>query len=127
MEYLHILGRILFGGYFIFNGFNNLANSKMMVGYAQSKKVPMASVGVPIAGVILFAGGLSFVFDFHALAGSLLLIIFIVPATFMIHNFWKIQDSTQKMAEMVNFTKNLALLGALILFAVLRHTKGVSL
>lgn len=127
MEYLHILGRILFGGYFIFNGYNHFANSKMMIGYAQSKKVPMASVAVPITGLLLFAGGISFIFNFHAFIGLLLLIIFIVPVTFIMHNFWKIQDPTQKMGEMVNFMKNLALLGALILFAVMRYTLGVPL
>jgi putative oxidoreductase len=127
MEYLHILGRILFGGYFIFNGYNHLANSKMMIGYAQSKKVPMASIAVPVTGIMLIAGGLSFIFNFHAFSGALLLIIFIIPVTFIMHNFSKIQDPTQKMGEMVNFTKNLALLGALIMFIVLRHTMGIPL
>jgi putative oxidoreductase len=127
MEYLHYLGRLLFGGYFIFNGYNHLANSKMMIGYAQSKKVPLANIAVPFTGLMLIIGGLSYLFNFHALAGTLLLIIFILPVTFMMHNFWSIQDPSQKMGEMVNFMKNLCLLGALILFAVLRSALGVPL
>lgn len=127
MEYLHYLGRLLFGGYFIFNGYNHFTNSKMMIGYAQSKKVPMANIAVPLTGLMLIVGGLTYLFDFHALAGSLILIIFIVPVTFMMHAFWSIKDQNQKMGEMVNFTKNLALLGALILFAVLRYSLGIPL
>jgi len=122
MEYLHILGRIIFGGYFLFYGYNHFTHSKMMIGDAQSKKVPMASVVVPISGIILIIAGLSIIFNFHALAGAILLIIYIIPATFMMHNYWKIQDPTQKMGEMGNFMKNLGLLGALILFAVMRHS-----
>ena len=37
----------------------------------------------------------------------------------MIHDFWSHQDPNQRQAEMVNFTKNLALLGgALALMGV---------
>jgi hypothetical protein len=31
------------------------------------------------------------------------------------HALWKVQDPTAKMHEMVNFTKNLALLGAILI------------
>lgn len=76
MEYLHILGRILFGGYFVFSGFNHLSKMKMMTGYAQSKKVPLASLAVPFTGLMLLAGGLSYIFNFHVTAGSMILIAF---------------------------------------------------
>lgn len=37
----------------------------------------------------------------------------------MMHDFWRQQDPNQRMSEMVNFTKNLALLGgALALMGV---------
>jgi hypothetical protein len=32
------------------------------------------------------------------------------------HAFWKVQDPTAKMGEMVNFMKNIALLGAVLIF-----------
>jgi hypothetical protein len=32
------------------------------------------------------------------------------------HAFWKVQDPTVKMGEMVNFMKNIALLGAVLIF-----------
>jgi hypothetical protein len=31
------------------------------------------------------------------------------------HTFWKIQDPMAKMGEMINFTKNIALLGAVLI------------
>jgi uncharacterized membrane protein YphA (DoxX/SURF4 family) len=127
MEYLHILGRVLFGGYFVYNGLNHFMNMKMMTGYAQSKKVPMANLAVPITGLMLLAGGLSYIFNFHVSAGSILLILFLLPTTFMMHGYWSSQDPMQRMGEMVNFTKNLALLGALFLFLSVRYTLGIPL
>lgn len=45
----------------------------------------------------------------------LALALFFVPVSFKMHNFWAVQDPQQKMAEMVNFLKNMALLGAALM------------
>ncbi len=127
MEYLNIIGRILFGGYFIIAGFNHLSKMEMMTGYAKSKNVPMAKLAVPFTGLMLLAGGLSYIFNFHVTAGSIILIAFLLPTTFMMHGYWSIQDPMQKITERINFEKNLALIGALILFLSVRYTFGVPL
>jgi uncharacterized membrane protein YphA (DoxX/SURF4 family) len=110
------LGRILFGGYFLYNAYNHFANLSMMTGYTQSKGVPSAQLAVIVAGVLLAIGGISVLFNVIPLVGLLALVVFLVPVTFMMHAFWKVQDPMAKMGEMVNFTKNLALLGAVIMF-----------
>jgi hypothetical protein len=33
----------------------------------------------------------------------------------MMHAFWKVTDPMHKMSETINFTKNLALIGALLM------------
>jgi putative oxidoreductase len=127
MELLNILGRIIFGGYFIYSAFNHFIFMKMMIGYSQSKKIPMANVAVPITGLMLLAGGLSFLLDLHVTLGSLILIAFLLPTSLLMHNFWSISDPMQKMGEQVNFTKNIALIGALLLFIYARQLTGVPL
>lgn len=112
------LGRILFGGFFIMNGYNHLANLQMMAGYTQSKNVPAAKAAVAFTGILLLIGGLSTLFNFYPVVGLSALVLFFVPVTFLMHAFWKVQDPMAKMGERVNFTKNIALLGAtLILLA----------
>src|SRR6185369_13563503 len=37
-----IAGRVIFGGYFLYNGINHFLNRKMMADYARSKGVPNA-------------------------------------------------------------------------------------
>jgi putative oxidoreductase len=115
MMELFLIGRIIFGAYFLMNAFNHFSKHKDMVGYALSKKVPMASVAVPATGTLLLLGSLGVIFGMYLELAGVLLLIFLVPVTFMMHAFWKIQDPMQKMGEMVNFTKNIALIGAVLM------------
>jgi len=112
MEILLLLGRIVFGGYFIMAGFNHFANLKMMSGYARSKNVPAPSLAVGGTGVMLILGGLSVVLGVLPVLGLLILILFLIPTTLMMHNYWTIEDPVQRMGEQVNFLKNLGLAGA---------------
>lgn len=112
------LGRILFGGFFVVSGYNHFANLQMMGGYTQSKGVPASKAAVAVTGIMLFVGGISTLFNFYPVIGLSALILFLVPVTFIMHAFWKVQDPMAQMGERVNFMKNLALLGgALILLA----------
>jgi putative oxidoreductase len=108
------VGRVLFGGYFIFNAFNHFAIVKMMTGYAQSKGVPSAGAAVVGSGVLLLAGGISLVFNVYSHIGLAALVLFFLPVTFMMHAFWKVEDTGARMGETVNFAKNMALLGAVL-------------
>jgi putative oxidoreductase len=111
-ELLLLIGRIVFGGFFIINGIFHFANLGMYTGYAGSKNVPAPGLAVAGTGVMLLAGGLSVVLGFLPVLGLLLLILFLIPVAVMMHNFWTIQDPQQRAAEQVNFTKNIALAGA---------------
>jgi putative oxidoreductase len=68
------------------------------------------------AGVLLLIGGLSILTGFLPLVGVIALVLFYVPVVFMMHAFWKVQDPMAKMGEMVNFTKDVALLGSALMF-----------
>lgn len=115
MAYLFILGRVLLGGYFIMSGFNHLKNGKMFTGYAESKGVPMASVAVFLTGLMLLLGGLGVLLGAYIQLSVLLLAVFLFFVTMQMHQFWKITDPMQKMNEQINFMKNMALLGAVLM------------
>jgi putative oxidoreductase len=98
--------------FFIMSGFNHFTNLGMMSGYAGSRNVPAPAVAVILAGVMLVAGGLSVVLGLLPVPGLLVLILFLIPTSLLMHNFWTIQDPRQRAAEQVNFLKNLTLTGA---------------
>jgi uncharacterized membrane protein YphA (DoxX/SURF4 family) len=56
MDTLFLIGRIIFGFYFVFNGFNHFSNLSMMSGYAQSKGVPAPKLAVIFTGLLLLLG-----------------------------------------------------------------------
>lgn len=119
MEIIFIIGRVLFGGYFIYNGFGHFKNHASLTGYAKMKGVPMAGMGVVVSGILMFLGGVAVLLDVRMALGLGLIVVFLVPTTFMMHQFWKVTDPMMKMGETINFTKNIALIGsALMLIAM---------
>ena len=112
MELLLHIGRILFGGFFIMSGINHFTNAGMMSGYAKSKNVPGAYLAVVGTGVMLVLGGLSVLLGLFPVVGLVLIVVFLLPTSVLIHNFWTVEDPQARAAEQVNFLKNLALAGA---------------
>ncbi|WP_027881331.1 DoxX family membrane protein [Meiothermus rufus] len=119
MEALFWIGRILLGGFFILNGLNHFTQARQMVPYAQSKKVPFPALAVYVTGLMLLLGGLAILTGLYVQVGLWLLVVFLLFVTPWMHNFWSIPDPMQRMGEMVNFMKNLALLGAVLMLLYL--------
>ena len=114
MIYLIVLGRVLLGGYFIMSGYNHFQHLQMLTGYAQSKGVPMPKESVILTGLMLVLGGLGILLGFYIGFSIFLLALFLFVTTFTMHQFWKITDQS-RMGEQINFMKNMALLGALLM------------
>jgi len=115
MVYLFILGRILLGGYFIMSGLNHFRHLGMLTGYAQSKGVPMPRESVLLTGLMMVLGGLGIFLGIYIQLSVLLLAVFLFVTTLQMHQYWKIADQNARMGEEINFKKNLALLGAVLM------------
>jgi uncharacterized membrane protein YphA (DoxX/SURF4 family) len=111
------IGRLLYGGYFVYNGVNHFRNRDMMAQYARSKGVPDPEVAVPATGALLLLGGLSLLTGVQPKVGAAAIATFLLGVTPMMHGFWRVEDQAQRGQELVNFTKNAALLGAAALAA----------
>jgi len=120
MDLLFLLGRIIFGGYFVMNGYNHLTKSGMMAGYAASKNVPSPQAAVLLTGAQLVLGGLSIALGVYTQLGSWLLILFVVPVAFVMHRFWEEKDENAKMMQMILFMRNMALAGALLMISTIQ-------
>jgi len=122
-----LVGRVIAGCFFLMNGFNHFAQINLMTGYAKSKGIPAPALVVGGSGVFLFLGGLSLLLGYHPTIGLALLLIFLVGAPFGIHNFWTVQDQQPKQGEMINFLKNMAILGLLLMTLAIPRPWPVSL
>ena len=110
---LFLLGRAVFGGFFLYNAINHFKNEEQISGYAASKGVAAPDIAALASGAMLAAGGMSVLLGYKPRLGLLTLIGFLIPTSVQIHNFWSsVPNPEQQMNEMVNFSKNMALVGA---------------
>src|SRR5215469_8373905 len=105
-----LLGRLFFAAIFLTAGPNHFA--KQTIGYAAAQGVPLASLAVPFSGLMAIAGGLSILLGYRARIGAWLIVLFLVPVTFMMHNFWAVADPMMKQMQMIMFFKNVSMTGA---------------
>jgi putative oxidoreductase len=112
---IFLIGRLLLGGFFVHSGYKHFKFINMMAGYSQSKGVPAPKAAVALTGLLLLVGGFSVLLGVYPTIGTIALIIFFVPATYSMHAFWKVVDPQARMGETVNFSKNIALLGAALM------------
>ncbi|MGH9195245.1 MAG: DoxX family protein, partial [Acidimicrobiia bacterium] len=127
MASLFLIGRILFGGYFLYNGVNHFINHGMLAQYAASKGVPAPDLAVTFSGLLLLVGGASILLGVWPRIGAFLIIVFLLGVTPMMHNFWAVSDPTARMSDMINFTKNMALLGAALSLMIIPEPWPLSL
>jgi putative oxidoreductase len=115
MKYSTLFGRILFSLIFLMSGMFHF--SGQAVAYAAAHGVPFASIVVPLSGVIAVLGGLSIALGYKARWSAWLLVLFLAPVTFLMHNFWAESDSVTAMMQQSMFMKNISILGAALLIA----------
>ncbi len=127
MVYLFLIGRILYGGFFVMSGINHLMNSAAMAGYAGAKGLPAPRLAVLGSGVVMILGGLSILLGIRPEWGVVLLTIFLVPATLMFHNFWADADPMARMNNLINFQKNVAIMGAAWMMLMIPQPWAMSL
>jgi putative oxidoreductase len=112
-----LLGRAIFGGYFLYNGLNHMLHTDAMSGYAKSKGVPFAELAVRGTGVLMLAGGLSLLTGYRPKLGAALIGTFLAGVSPSMHGFWAESEPGERQNAMIHFAKNVALLGGTLLAA----------
>jgi putative oxidoreductase len=113
VRYVVLVGRVLYSGIFLMTILGHF--SQGYIGYATQQGVPAAGLLVPLSGIIAIAGGLSVALGYKAKIGAWLLVIFLIPVTLAMHNFWAVTDPTMRGIQIAMFVKNLSMLGAALL------------
>lgn len=115
MTIAFLIGRIIVAIYFLEGAYVHLFKHAGLVGYAASKGVRSPKVAVIGSGLLLLIGGLSVLLGVATVWGIAALILFLIPVTFTMHNFWKETDPMMRMNSRISFNKNMALVGLLLM------------
>ncbi|HEY6476370.1 MAG TPA: DoxX family protein [Polyangia bacterium] len=127
MEEIFLTGRILVGGYYLFGAVHHFADLGKLARYAGAAGVPIPQVAVAVSGLLLVVAGLSFILGMYPDIGIAALVLFLVPVTVMMHAFWSDHDPMTRQMNIVNFSKNVALLGSGLMFAMVPRPWAYSL
>lgn len=118
MDVIALIGRILLVPLFVAGGLSHLTQLQPSKAYARSRGVPkaLADVLVPASGVGITIGAVLVLLGVVGDLGAFMLITFLAPTAFMLHNFWTDTDPQVKRNEQSHFLKDLALTGTMLVF-----------
>lgn len=119
------VARIGFVTFFVMSGINHLINHKEMTAYAQSKNLPAPGLAVAGTGIMMLAAAAMILFQWHADWGAGLLILFLVPTAFTMHNFWTHADAAARKNDLAHFFKNLTIAAGALLYIVMLRRAGM--
>jgi putative oxidoreductase len=115
--WMHLGSRIIFAVSVMVLSMGHFTATDTFAGYAASKKTPAPKAAVLVSGLMVWAGAIFIALGWHRFIGAGLVILFLVPISFKIHNYWSVSDPTQRMLDRDRFWKNLALAGATLFIA----------
>jgi putative oxidoreductase len=112
-----LAGRVLIAVIFLISGFFKVGAYAQIVGYAAAMHLPAPGVAIAVAAAVELAGGLAILVGFKTRAAAWVLFLYLLPVTYIFHNFWAVQGQEQQ-TQMVNFLKNVAIMGAMLVLSV---------
>jgi putative oxidoreductase len=113
-DILLLIGRILLGWIFVRSGYGKLFNIAAYSGTFPVRGLYpwLAYIAVPVE----FFGGLALMLGLATRYVVLVMVIFMLVATFSSHRYWEFADLNARRAQDTNFYKNLAMLGGFFFF-----------
>lgn len=109
-----LIGRILLSVIFVMSGVHKITAWSDTADRMSSEGMVMVPMWLAAAMLVEICGGLSILLGWWSRVGAIALIIFLIPTTVIFHDFWTYEGQQQQM-QMINFMKNLAILGGLFL------------
>ena len=109
MKYLPLAARICLCLIFLKAGISHSLDFNTTVEMMTNKGLPIANILLLFTVVFQLLGGVSLLLGYKVKIGSVLLILFLIPATIVFHN--PLADPNQ----INNFLKNIGLIGGLLM------------
>ena len=106
-----LVGRILMALIFLLSGIGKFAQPAMSLAYMKMNGVPAAQPLLYLSAIVEVVGGLTLLIGFRARWAALILFLWLIPVTLMMH---AIPGGQMNQVEMM---KNLAIMGGLLIVA----------
>lgn len=110
-DWLALIGRVTLSLIFILGGFGKITGFAGSVAYAASAGMPFPELGIVVAILVEFVGGIMLLVGYKTRLAALALAVLIVPINYYFH-----ADFAQQL-QMTMFMKNVAILGGMLMAA----------
>jgi putative oxidoreductase len=112
-DVLLVLGRVLLGWIFVQSGWRKLMDIPAFVATIPRRGLPdfLGYVAPPVE----FVGGLFILFGLATRYTALLMLLFIIIASFSSHRYWTFTDAAQLQQQHSHFWKNVSMMGGQVL------------
>lgn len=116
---IDLIGRIFLSFIFIYDGLDSIL-------YFRKTKEVMTSYGITFQQdilligsiILLMLGGTLLLIGYRSSFGAVLLLLYYIPVTLIVHSFWNDPDEMERRLEAIMFMKNLAIIGGLLMVYV---------
>lgn len=111
-DFLLLVSRILLGWIFVRSGYGKMLDIPAFAAGLPRLGIPswLAYVGAPAE----FFGGVALIIGLATRYAVLLLVAFLLVATFSAHRYWDFTDMAQRRMQEMQFGKNIAVLGGFL-------------
>jgi len=120
-RYVMVAGRVLVAMIFMMNALNiigqTLAEHEMA---ARGVPVSLIPVVILAARALQLIAGLGLILGIYPRISALGLLLFLIPATLMAHEFWLAIGTSLYMVQLINFFKNVCMAGGLLFIIATR-------
>ena len=115
-DLLLLVGRVLIGWIFISSGWRKLLDIPAFAATMGRRDLPefLGYVAPPVE----FFGGVCIVLGLATRYVSLVMLLFMIIATFSSHRYWNFTDPAQYTAQNSNFWKNVSMTGGIVLLFI---------
>ena len=113
-----ILGQLLLAGIFIKGGADAFMQPGGRVDKVAAAGLPNPKTAVELNGAAMVVGGAMLALDVAPKLAAAGLIGSMVPTTVVGHAFWKEENEAARHAQLIQFLKNLGLIGELLLVVI---------
>lgn len=110
------LARILISIIFVGAGALKLMHFSGTAQMLAAKGIPLATVVAALVILIELGGGIAIIIGWKTKVAAAVQFVYLIPVSVMFHNFWAAPPEMHQMQQL-NFLKNLAIMGGLLLLA----------
>jgi putative oxidoreductase len=114
-DFLILVGRVMFGWIFISSGWRKLMDIPAFVSSMPRRDLP-AFLGY-VAPPVEFVGGILLVIGFATRYTAVVMLVFLIIATFSSHRYWNYPEA-QQANQSSHFWKNISMMGGNVLLFV---------